>query len=333
MVAPVTDFAQRPTMIPRSLRTLLRCSWLAAAVLAAACTRADQPAGPSSATHGPHARFIKTIQGFYGPESALYDPDQDVWFVSNMLGPGSVHDGAGYIVRIPAGPLGPPTLFIDSGRGGATLDAPKGMILHGDTLWVADIDVLRGFDRRTGAPLATVDFRPQHAVLLNDVTIGHDGRIYVTDSGIGMMPFGITHPGGDRVFAVGADHAISVIASGSALGRPNGIIPDPKGPGVVVVSFDPFRSQVYSLNPSDPRGTITTLAGGKGKFDGIEPLVDGRFLVSCWNDSSVHILGKGKDEKIIGGLSWPADIGVDTRRNRIAIPEAIGDRVQFWQLP
>ncbi|HKP76792.1 MAG TPA: SMP-30/gluconolactonase/LRE family protein, partial [Longimicrobiaceae bacterium] len=281
----------------------------------------------------PGARFIKKIDGFYGPESVKYDPDQDVWFVSNMLGYGSAKDGAGYIVRIPAASLGPPTIFITSGRNGAVLDAPKGMAIHGDTLWVADIDVLRGFDRRTGARLATVDFRPQHAQLLNDVTVGHDGRLYVTDSGIAMTEDGVLHPGGDRVFAVGPGGAISVVAAGPSLGRPNGIIPDPSGNGLVVVSFDPFKSLAYRLNPGDPRATLTPLGEGKGKFDGVEPASGGRLLVAAWNDSSIHLIGGGKDEKIIRGLWQPADIGVDTRRNRIAIPQPVRDRVEFWELP
>jgi sugar lactone lactonase YvrE len=270
-----------------------------ACLLAAAGSCADGRAAPSPrGDEASRARFVKALDGFYGPEGVKYDAAQDVWFVSNMLGYGSAKDGAGYIIRIPAGPLAHPTLF-KSGKNGATLDAPKGMAIHGDTLWVADIDVLRGFDRRTGAPLATVDFRPHRAVLLNDVTVGHDGLLYVTDSGIRMTEVGVLHPG-DRVFAVGPNHAVSVVAAGAALGRPNGIIPEPKGKGLVVVSFDPFHSLAYRLTPGDPRGTLTPLAQGKGKFDGVEP---------------------------------PADIGVDTRRNRIAIPQPIRGRVEFWELP
>ena len=314
------------------MRLIIRA--LAACLLlpAAACVeRRAAPTPAEGAATG--ARFIKKIDGFYGPESVKYDPDQDVWFVSNMLGYGSAKDGAGYIVRIPAGPLGPPTIFITSGKNGAVLDAPKGMAIHGDTLWVADIDLLRGFDRRTGAPLATIDFRPQHAQLLNDVTVGHDGRLYVTDSGIAMTEAGVLHPGGDRVFAVGAGGAISVVAAGASLGRPNGIIPDPRGNGLVVVSFDPFKSLAYRLTPGDPRAILTPLGEGKGKFDGVEAAADGRLLVAAWNDSSVHLIGGGKDEKIIRGLWQPADIGVDTRRNRIAIPQPVRDRVEFWELP
>jgi hypothetical protein len=41
-----------------------------------------------------------------------------------------------------------------------TLHAPRGMSIVGDTLWVADADAVRGFDRRSGAPLAASTSRP-----------------------------------------------------------------------------------------------------------------------------------------------------------------------------
>src|SRR2546422_7709536 len=41
--------------------------------------------------------------------------------------------------------------FIEGGHSGVTLNAPKGLAIRGDTLWVADIDVVRAFDARTGA--------------------------------------------------------------------------------------------------------------------------------------------------------------------------------------
>src|SRR5256885_8154331 len=50
------------------------------------------------------------------------------------------------------------TLFrsIEGGRTGVTLHAPKGMALNGDTLWVADIDVVRAFNAKTGALVDSV---------------------------------------------------------------------------------------------------------------------------------------------------------------------------------
>ncbi len=315
--------------------TLYRIAGLALAASACAASDRDTALADTtelsvSGTSDSTARRVGVLDGFYGPESVKYDADGDVWFISNMLGPGSDRDGAGFIDRVDAGELKTPVRFIESGRNGATLDAPKGMAIHGDTLWIADIDKLRGFDRTTGAPLATIDLSTQGAVLLNDVAVGLDGSLHITDSGIIMSEKGVLHPGGDKIFIVGPGRAVSFLAKGEQLGRPNGISWDAKNERWVIVSFDPFHSEVYSFSAKDT--TRTVIATGNGKFDGIEALADGRLLVTGWNDSSLHIFADGRDERVVRNLSWPADIGVDTKRNRIAIPQVMINRVEFWEL-
>lgn len=303
---------------------------LAAACALAACDSAEART-PAA------ARKLHVIQGFGFPESVRYDPAQDVYFVSNMAGPGSLKDGNGFIVRVSAADLANPQVFIEGGRNGVVLDAPKGMAISGDTLWVADIDVVRGFDRRTGAPLATVDLRPHGAVLANDVAVGPDGSLHVTDTGIAMTDKGVMYRGGDKIFVIGPGRRVSLLAEGRDLGRPNGITWDPDGKRWIVVSFDPFRSEVYALAPDSPapRGqeARTVLARGTGKFDGVERLADGRLLVTSWSDSSLHVIDGDRDQRVIRDLWQPADLGVDTRRNRVAIPLALQGRVEIWEIP
>lgn len=309
----------------RSLRIAITCCALAA------CGTAE------ARGTGGAARKLHVIQGFGFPESVRYDSAQDVYFVSNMAGPGSLKDGNGYIVRISAGDLRRPEVLIEGGKSGVTLDAPKGMALHGDTLWVTDIEVLRGFDRRTGAPLANIDLRPHGAVLLNDVAVGPDGSLHVTDTGIAMTDKGVMYRGGDKIFIIGPGRSVSLLAEGRDLGRPNGITWDPVGRRWIIVSFDPFASEVYAVQPGQnvPPGEAgrTVLARGLGRFDGVERLTDGRLLVTCWTDSSLHVIGGGRDERIIRDLWQPADLGVDTRRQRVAIPLVLQGRVEIWELP
>ncbi len=147
---------------------------------ASACARAGESSSivrskGTDESAPPLAREIAWLGDLHQPESVKYDTDQDVFFISNMVGFGSDHDNAGYIVEVSAGNLANGKVFAESGKAGVVLDAPKGMTIHGDTLWVCDIDQLRAFNRKTGLPIATIDLRPQGAVLLNDVTIGGDG--------------------------------------------------------------------------------------------------------------------------------------------------------------
>ncbi len=58
---------------------------------------------------------------------------------------------------------------------------------------------------------------------LNDIAVGPDGALYVTDTGILIDSAGtITHPGPDRIFRVGSKREVSVAAEGDTLDRPNG---------------------------------------------------------------------------------------------------------------
>jgi hypothetical protein len=276
------------------------------------------------------ARFVRNIVGFQGPESAKYDAEQDVFFVSNMTGYGSAKDGNGYISRVSAADPDSAVVFVQGGRNGAMLDAPKGMAIHGDTLWVADISALRAFDRHTGAALGEIDLAPHGAVQVNDVAIGPDGSIRATDTGIIMGTDGVVYTGRDKIFVIGPGRAIGVAMSGPELRRPNGITWDSAGKRWIVVSFDPFVGEVAAM-PAD-MSLRQVIRRGTGQLDGVEVLPDGTILVSSWADSSIHALADGRDVQIVREVPVPADIGLDTRRQRLAIPMSMLGRVQLWDV-
>ena len=277
----------------------------------------------------PIATEIAWLGDLHQPESVKYYADQDVFFLSNMVGFGSVKDANGYILEVSAGDLSKSKVFAENGKGGVILDAPKGMTIHGDTLWICDIDVMRAINRKTGVALANLDLKPLGALLLNDVTIGGDGAMYITDTGILMTEKGVIYKGADKIFRV-ANGKPEVISQGASLMRPNGITWDKEANSLIVVTFDPFHSQVFSLSPTGQR---KLLAKGNGKFDGIEPLGGGRYMVAAWNDSSVRLLGNGENRRIADNVLSPADIGFDTKRNRLAIPLGPLNQMQLWQLP
>lgn len=279
----------------------------------------------------PGVSRVASVANFRSPESVRYDPDQDVWFVSNIAGFGSDKDGRGYIVRIDAGKLDSSSLFAISGVNGVQLDAPKGMAIQGDTLWVADIDVVRGFNRRTGTPAGTIDLRPFNITMLNDIALGPDGTLRVTDSGILMTEKGVLRPGGDKIFSIGPGHVVTVLQQGKALGQPNGITWDPKVGRWIVVGFKRFNATVDAYVPDMSKSTKVSDSGGE--FDGVEVLPTGAVVYTCWTDSSIHVVADGRDEKLIRFVPEPADIGYDTKRGVLAIPLAMMDHVEFFALP
>src|SRR5450432_1876738 len=116
-----------------------------------------------------------TTNGFKEPESVRYDSVNDVFYVSNINGSPLGKDNNGFISRMKSDGTIDSLELVAGGRGGVTLNAPKGLALIGDTLWVADIDAVRAFNVHTGAAVATVDLSPFHALFLNDICVGGDG--------------------------------------------------------------------------------------------------------------------------------------------------------------
>jgi sugar lactone lactonase YvrE len=315
-----------------SLLTATACeSRTSAAEESRAGRKANAADGVATGESVSNARFSQVIGGFQGPESVRYDALQDAFFVSNIAGYGSAKDNNGYINRVSAADPTSAIVFVQGGANGITLNAPKGLALSGDTLWVADIDVLRAFDRNTGASLGSIDFTPHGAVMLNDIALAPDGTLRVTDTGILMIPEGVKHTGPDRIFKVGPGRAVSVVASGAELRQPNGITWDSSGKRWIVASFDPFVGEIAAIADGDSVRRV--IRRGKGRLDGVEVLPDGSILFTSWIDSSLHMIdASGAEKTVVSKVPEPADIGIDSRRNRVAIPLATLGQVQLWTL-
>jgi sugar lactone lactonase YvrE len=311
---------------------------VAALTLAAACGRNDRPAAAADSTAATAATAAPRdtaagasgparLEGFQNPESAKYDGELDVWYVSNVNGTPVAKDRNGYISRLKGDGTMDSLKFIVSGAKGVTLNAPKGMALQGDTIWVADIQTLRGLNRRTGLPVVSIDVKGSK--FLNDVALGPDG-IYITDTGVEGSAGGLKHSGPDRIYRVGPDRKPVVALESDSLAGPNGITWDGKRGQFIVV---PFAGNVVRAWAPGSKAAVP-VATTKGQLDGVELLDEQHLLITSWADSSLFTLDQaGTATTLYGGLPSPADIGVDTKRNRVAIPLLMENRVEFRALP
>ncbi len=258
---------------------------------------------------------VISVAGFAGPESVRYDPEQDLYFVSNFNG-APAGDANGFISRVSAaGEMLAREFMV--GTPAAPLHGPRGMYIVADTLWAADADGLHGFDRRSGAHLAFVDFRRFAPGFLNDIARGPDGALYVTDTG---KP---------RLYRVQGREA-TLVMEDSLLGPPNGITWHAASGRFLLAPWG--GSQTFrAWRPGSGEQQVMGTSPG-GNFDGIE-VVGNRVLVASQRDSSLHVLENGAGRRLIRLSGRPADIGIDTRRGRVAIPFVALNRVEIWALP
>jgi len=298
---------------------------IVAATLAAACAGSDQkPAADAAAAAPTGPRKVAEATGMKTPESVRYDAAQDLWFVSNINGNPSQKDGNGFIVRLTAdGAAMDSTPFIEGGKRGVTLNAPKGMALVGDTLWVADIDAVRAFNARTGAPVASVVITG--STFLNDVVADPDGAIYITDTGVRFDSKGqMSHPGPDRVVQV-TGRQYKVVVSFEHAPGPNGIAWDSANGRFLINAF--ASTAFFAWKPGMVRADSVGFGAGGG--DGLELLADGRALYTSWADSSLSVFANGTSTTLLKGLPSPADIGYDAKRQRVAVPLFNDGKVVF----
>lgn len=300
------------------------------ATVATPATPATSPtAQPPPPPPAPAATKVLAVAGFPSPQAALHDSAQDIYFVSSITGSPTAKGNTGFISRVRPDGAVENLKFIEGGHNAVTLNAPKGLAVRGDTVWVADIDALRAFDARSGAPRDSVSLASLGAVFLSDIAIAPTGALYVTDAGIRFDDVGnVLHPGPDRIFRVGPDRKVTVAVHGDTLGRPRGIALDATGKRFIVASFG--GKSVFAWKPEDKVPSV--IAKGAGGFDGVV-MAGARLFVASWNDSTVSSYETGQEVKVVTGVANPGDIGYDAKRNRLLIPLLTGSRVEIWQLP
>ena len=271
---------------------------------------ASDPVDPTEAA--------EMTEGFSTPESVLYDPDQGVYFVSNINGAPLDADDNGYVSRIDAENRTMTEKWIDGTADDVELSAPKGMAILGQELWISDIDQVRRFDRQSGSPLGSIAV--EGATFLNDVATGN-GAIYVSDSG---MDKNFEPTGSDQVYRITPEGAIEKLATNpDELNGPNGVAVIDGS--IWVVTFS--SNEIFRLETGEKTDVVTLPAGS---LDGIVVLPDGEILVSSWEGKAVYRGSlSGPFEAIVSDVTSPADLGYDSNRHLLLIPVFQEDRIMI----
>ena len=205
-------------------------------------------------------------QGFNNPESVIYHESSNTLFVSNVNGSPIEKDGNGYISKI----LLDGTILKMQWVIG--LNAPKGLAIHDNTLYVSDIDTLVAIDIPSGT--ITNTYKVDDAKFLNDVTASNQGEIFVSDMLL------------NRIYRLSNDQ-FNLWLESTELENPNGL--HAEGDHLILgawgVITDGFATEIpghlKSISLQDK--SITSLGGDPiGNLDGVESDGNNGYYVTDW---------------------------------------------------
>jgi hypothetical protein len=301
-----------------------RRALLLLAVLAT-CAECRRPGG-GAARGGPLLAaepIVVRNAGFERPESVFHDPFSDVYFVSNAPADSRAAGSRGFISAVSAEGKVLALKWIDGAADSVSLHAPKGMAATGDFLFVADIDRVRRFDRKTGGPRGEVLI--PGATWLCGMAAGDDGSVYFTDAGLRDGAGGPEPSGTDAVYRIEPGGRLDTLARGATLGRPTAV--SVSGDSVWVVAAG--SGELYRVANG---GTTDVVKLPKGGLDGLVVLNGEAFVASRESRSIFRGPLSGPFTEILTGIGIPGGLGHDLWRHRLLIAAPADDKIRIVPL-
>lgn len=238
------------------------------------------------------------------PESVLYDAERQVLYTSNIDGEPWADDGKGSIGKVA---LDGTVIDAEWVTG---LNGPKGMGLSGNYLYVTDNDDVVTIDIEKG--MIVDRYVVPNAGTINDLSVGADGTIYITDSKLGNVHKLV-------------NGVLTTLVEGR--GGLNGVLHS-EGELLFVDS-----GSLYLVADD---GAISEIASDMaGSTDGIERIDADSWLVSCWQGTVYHVTRDGHVTLLLDGRpteTSAADLGYDPVKKIAYFPGFFKNFVHAYQL-
>lgn len=265
----------------------------------------DEQAQSTAAPTFSHAWTLS--EGLAQPESVVYDAKQSRLYVSNVQGHPTKKDAEGYISIVSLdGKL------IEKEWVKKALNAPKGMAIVANTLYVSDIDALVAIDINKAEVVER--YEVAEAKFLNDVTADKDGNVYVSD-----MFTNTIHCLCNGKFETWL-HDTQLMSPNGLLAEENRLIVASWG-----ITSDGFATttagHLKAVSFADKK--ITSLGDGKpvGNLDGVESDgASGYYVTDSMAGKLFHFDAAGKGEEFILLNQGSADHAYIADQNLLLIP-------------
>ncbi|NSL89287.1 hypothetical protein ECE50_020770 [Chitinophaga sp. Mgbs1] len=261
----------------------------------------------------------QAVDGLFSPESAV--AYKNGYFISNMgpkLEP-AAKDGDGAIAWTENGRVQSPRYFND------TLHAPKGLEIAGNTLYVADIDHLKGYDLNSRKKVFDLNLE-NSAGMLNDVARVNDSLLLVSDCVK------------DQVLLINTRSKEVTVLQGT-MPAVNGVWYDAQTDIVYACAMGrdmDGTGLLYQKRLGNAGEAFVPVKGSPvGLFDGIVQLDARYLLLSDWitvkNPQSGYLCVYDLQQhtyRRIPVKHSPADLALDKRRKALLIPFLLDNRME-----
>ncbi|WP_143307031.1 NHL repeat-containing protein [Chitinophaga vietnamensis] len=206
---------------------------------------------------------------------------------------------------------------------GNGLDAPKGTAIIGNTLYVADIDQVKGFDLNTGKQVFTADLSATKTQLLNDLAVKDAHTLFVSATDISKI----------YIVHLGARPGFEELPLTYGVKGANGLIYDSQRQRLYACGFGEANQpngEIGYIDITAATKTFQPLSTRTGYYDGIA-LVDHNkaLLISDWvafEKKGVIIRLDLANNQITtvnkAPIAGPADFTIDNKGN-IIVPAMI----------
>lgn len=240
------------------------------------------------------------------PESVIYDDVHNTIYVSNISGSPLEKDGNGFISKLSCNGEIEKLKWIEG------LNAPKGMGIFEDKLYVTDIDRVVEISISEGRVLKK--YKSRQAQFLNDISIDPSGVVYISDNRV------------NTIFRLW-NKKIDPWLNSPDFAFPNGLCAENDR---LLIGNEGF---ILSVDYQTKK--ITRFIEDTDFIDGLEAYEDGQYLVSDFL-GSVHLVSRGNEKAKLLDTSteeiMAADIDFIGEKKILLVPTFYDNRIFAYQI-
>jgi sugar lactone lactonase YvrE len=239
-------------------------------------------------------------------ESVLFDSARNVIYVSNINGQPLEKNEMGFISKL--NPNG--EVLVEKWIEG--LNAPKGLGILGNKLYVTDIDQVIEIDIDKGE--IAVRYPAEGAQFLNDISIDPEGNVYISDTNV------------NKIYRI-SEGEIDLWLESELFNSTNGLFVE-DGYLLIGIAGSVLKANLLTKE-------VTVYINNTGGIDGLASDGNGNYLISDW-EGHIHLVNPTKDKILLLDTTADkmnaADISYVVSKKMLLVPTFFDNRVMAYKL-